>query len=126
MTATCTRGSVVTIRPLPSFVTRTTVPVSATAKLAPGIPMSACRHVPAEALHVLDELLEMAIEVLERRLLDRAGPVTKGIALGKLAERLAPELEELRGRDRQRLLEEAVLQRAPGAIAERGGQLAVH
>jgi len=44
ITATWTRGSEVTIRPLPSLVTRTTVPVSATAKLAPVIPRSAWRN----------------------------------------------------------------------------------
>ena len=44
ITATCTRGSEVTMRPLPSLVTSTTVPVSATAKLAPVIPMSASRN----------------------------------------------------------------------------------
>ena len=44
MSATWIRGSEVTIRPLPSLVTRTTVPVSATAKLAPVIPMSAWRN----------------------------------------------------------------------------------
>ena len=44
MTATWIRGSEVTMRPLPSLVTRTTVPVSATAKLAPVIPMSAWRN----------------------------------------------------------------------------------
>src|SRR5881409_10295 len=44
ITATCTRGSDVVMRPLPSLVTRTTVPVSATAKLAPVIPRSAWRN----------------------------------------------------------------------------------
>ena len=44
ITATWRRGSVVTMRPLPSLVTRTTVPVSATAKLAPVMPMSAWRN----------------------------------------------------------------------------------
>ncbi len=44
ITATCTRGSEVTIRPLPSLVTSTMVPVSATPKLAPVIPRSACRN----------------------------------------------------------------------------------
>ena len=44
MIATCTRGSDVTIRPFPSLVTSTTVPVSATAKLAPVIPRSAWRN----------------------------------------------------------------------------------
>ena len=44
MRATWIRGSEVTIRPLPSLVTSTTVPVSATAKLAPVIPMSAWRN----------------------------------------------------------------------------------
>jgi len=38
---TCTRGSVVVMRPLPSLVTMTVVPVSATRKLAPVTP---CRR----------------------------------------------------------------------------------
>jgi hypothetical protein len=44
------RGSEVTMRPLPSLVTSTTVPVSATAKLAPVIPMSAWRNFSRSAL----------------------------------------------------------------------------
>ena len=44
ITATCTRGSEVAMRPLPSLVTRTTVPVSATAKFAPVMPRSACKN----------------------------------------------------------------------------------
>src|SRR4030095_7962252 len=44
ITATCTRGSEVAMRPLPSLVTRTTVPVSATAKFAPVMPRSAFRN----------------------------------------------------------------------------------
>ena len=39
--ATCTRGMDVHMRPLPSLVTSTTVPVSATMKFAPVMPMSA-------------------------------------------------------------------------------------
>ena len=39
--ATCTRGAVVQKRMFPSFSTNTTVPVSATRKLAPLMPMSA-------------------------------------------------------------------------------------
>ena len=39
--ATCIRGTEVHIRPLPSFVTKVMVPVSATAKLAPVMPISA-------------------------------------------------------------------------------------
>ena len=42
--ATWMRGNVVTIRPLPSFVTRQMDPVSATPKFAPVIPMSARRN----------------------------------------------------------------------------------
>ena len=44
MSATCTRGSVVVSRPLPSFVTRQMLPVSATPKLPPLMPMSALRN----------------------------------------------------------------------------------
>ena len=40
----CTGGSEVTIRPLPSLVTRQMVPVSATAKLPPVMPTSAERN----------------------------------------------------------------------------------
>ena len=42
--ATCTRGKVVDMRPLPSLVTRQTVPFSTTPKFAPVIPMSARRN----------------------------------------------------------------------------------
>ena len=44
ITATCTGGSEVTIRPLPSFVTITTDPVSAMPKLTPEMPISASRN----------------------------------------------------------------------------------
>ena len=43
MSATCTRGTVVVSRPLPSFVQMQRLPVSATPKLPPEIPMSALR-----------------------------------------------------------------------------------
>jgi hypothetical protein len=43
-TATCRSGRVVHMRPLPSLVTSTSVPVSATRKLAPERPMSAARN----------------------------------------------------------------------------------
>ena len=43
-TATCTGGSAVTRRPLPSLVTSTIEPVSATAMLAPVMPTSAARN----------------------------------------------------------------------------------
>ena len=46
MMATCMRGIDVHMRPLPSLVTRTTVPVSATTKLAPVIPISASTNLP--------------------------------------------------------------------------------
>jgi EAL domain-containing protein (putative c-di-GMP-specific phosphodiesterase class I) len=63
--------------------------------------------VAAEALDVVDQLLEIVIEPRERRLLDRAGAVAERVAFGKLAERLAAEIDELGGRDRERLLQEA-------------------
>ncbi len=44
MTATCTRGTVVTMRPLPSLVTSTTLPVSATPRFTPVMPRSASRN----------------------------------------------------------------------------------
>ena len=43
-TATCTGGTVVHMRPLPSLVTVTMVPVSATRKLPPEMPISAARN----------------------------------------------------------------------------------
>ena len=43
MIAMCTGGSDEHMRPLPSFVTSTIVPVSATAKLTPVIPTGASR-----------------------------------------------------------------------------------
>ena len=46
MIATWTRGIDVHILPLPSLVTSTSVPVSATRKLAPVIPMSASMNLP--------------------------------------------------------------------------------
>ena len=48
--ATWILGRVVTRRAFPSFVTRTSVPVSATAMLAPEIPMSASRNVGRSSL----------------------------------------------------------------------------
>ena len=47
--------------------------------------------------------LEIVIEALERRLLDGARAVAQRLALGKLAERLAPQPDELRGGDVERL-----------------------
>ena len=44
ISATCTRGSVVVSRPLPSFVQMQRLPVSATPKLPPEMPMSALRN----------------------------------------------------------------------------------
>ncbi|OPZ45651.1 MAG: hypothetical protein BWY94_01188 [Actinobacteria bacterium ADurb.BinA094] len=44
MTAMWVRGRVVDMRPLPSFVTSTTVPVAATPRLTPEIPTSALRN----------------------------------------------------------------------------------
>ena len=44
VTAMCTGGTPVDIRPLPSFSTSSRVPVSATAKLTPETPMSAAKN----------------------------------------------------------------------------------
>ena len=44
ISATCTRGSDVVSRPLPSLVVMQTLPVAATPKLPPEMPMSACRN----------------------------------------------------------------------------------
>src|SRR5206468_2361039 len=189
-----TRGSEVTMRPLPSLVTRTMLPVSAIAKFAPVMPRSAWRNfsrsspraifvstsgsaatvrrsslakrsatwplvlwiagammcdgrswaswmmysprsvstgvIPAcssaslrwissEALDVVDQLLEVAIEVLERRLLDFPRHVAELLPLREVAERLAAEPDELGRRDGQRLLEKRILHRVAGALAER-------
>ncbi len=43
ISATCTRGRDVVSRPLPSFVVMQTLPVAATPKLPPEMPMSAWR-----------------------------------------------------------------------------------
>ena len=56
ISATCTRGSVVVSRPLPSFVVMQTLPVSATPKLPPEMPMSAlqepgAQHAPRQRRH---------------------------------------------------------------------------
>jgi hypothetical protein len=42
----------------------------------------------AELLHVVDELLQVVIEALERGLLDRAGAIAQRFALGELVEGL--------------------------------------
>src|SRR2546430_15302770 len=78
-------------------------------------------HPPPEALDVPDQLLEVAIEVLQRRFLDLPRPVTEALTLGEGVERLAAEPDELRRRDGQRLLEEGVFHRAAGvpAVGER-------
>src|SRR5699024_2586460 len=44
ITVTCVFGNVVTIRAFPSFVTKANEPDSATAKLQPVIPISACKN----------------------------------------------------------------------------------
>src|SRR5207253_1778923 len=64
-------------------------------------------------------LLEVAIEVLERRLLDLPRHVAELLPLREVAERLAAEPDELGRRDGQRLLEKRILHRAAGALAER-------
>src|SRR2546430_15717658 len=73
----------------------------------------------AEALDVLDQLLELAVEVRTRRLLDLPRPIAQRIALGEVAECPAAQPDELRRRDGQRLLEKRVLHRAVGAPAKR-------
>ena len=51
--ATCSVGTVVTIRPFPSFVNRTRLPVSVAAKFAPEIPASAERNFSRSALRAI-------------------------------------------------------------------------
>src|SRR5207245_7415769 len=46
-------------------------------------------HPPPEALDVPDQLLEVAIEVLQRRFLDLPRPVTEALTLGEGVDRLA-------------------------------------
>ena len=48
--AMCTCGKVVTMRPLPSLVTRHNIPFSAIPKFTPEIPTSACRNVSRSTL----------------------------------------------------------------------------
>src|SRR4029450_807630 len=63
----------------------------------------------------------MVIELLERRFLDGPGPVPQRLALGKVREGLAAQVDELGGGDREGLLEDRVVERAVGALPERRG-----
>src|SRR5207245_8253758 len=76
-------------------------------------------HVAAEPLDVGHERLEVLVQPLERRLLDGAGAVAQRLALGKVAEGLVAQRDELRRRDVQRLVQEAIAERLPRALAER-------
>ena len=82
--------------------------------------------VAAAALDALDQPLEPVVEALQRRLLDRPGLVAQGVALGQLGEGLAPQRDELGGGNRERLLQEAVVEGAARALAERRRQLRLH
>src|SRR6185503_6656880 len=76
-------------------------------------------HVPAARLDVADQSIEVLIERLERGFLDLARVVAEAVAVRQRVERLAAQADELRRRDVERLLEEAVAERLPGALAER-------
>src|SRR5207247_2236908 len=149
ITATCTRGSEVAMRPLPSLVTRTTVPVSATAKLAPVMPRSAVRNFSRNSSRailvrtsgsagrpgrfssrenssatwpfVLWLAGAMMRQALEGRLRDGAGTVAQPLPLGKVAEGLAAQRDELGGRDIERLVQESVAEGLGGALPQRRG-----
>ena len=81
--------------------------------------------VAAQPLDVADERLQMMIEPLESRFLDRPRPVPQGFALGEAREGLAAQVDELGGGDREGLLEERIVERAVGALPERSGDLMV-
>src|SRR5437762_940599 len=74
-----------------------------------------------DPLDVGDERLEVRVQPLERRLLDGAGAVAQRLALGKVPEGLAAQRDELRRRDVERLVPEAVPQGVGGALAEGRG-----
>src|SRR5262249_6772230 len=76
-------------------------------------------HVPAQPLHVVGQLSQVDVELLERRLLDRTGLVTERITFGKAGERVFAKIDELGRRDREGLLEEPILERARRALLER-------
>ena len=81
--------------------------------------------VAAQLLDVADERLQMVIEPLEGRFLDRPRLVPQGFALGKAREGLAAQVDELGGGDRECLLEERIVERAVGALPERSGELMI-
>ena len=97
----CTRGSELTSRPLPSFVTRQTEPVSPTPKLAPGdADVGVEEDLPELAARRLRERLELRRDglALDRReelgdvlgrLLDRGRDDVDGVLAGELDDVLA-------------------------------------
>src|SRR4029077_3434342 len=80
-------------------------------------------HVSPAPLDVVDELIEIVIQPLERGLLDGPRAVAQSLALREFVERLAPEVDELRGRDGQRLAQELIVEGRRRALAERSRQL---
>jgi len=54
------------------------------------------------------------VQALERGLLDRARLIAQRLALGELGEGLTPERDELGGGDRERFLQEAVVEGTAG------------
>src|SRR5262252_2253602 len=64
--------------------------------------------VAAQPLHVVGEALEMAVEVLERRLLDGAGAIAQRFARRVARKGLLAETDELRGGDGECFLEVGV------------------
>src|SRR5262249_23028777 len=76
-------------------------------------------HVPAHPLHVVCQLTEVHVELLERRLLDRTGLVTERIAFREAREGVFAKVDELGRRDREGLLEKPILERARGTLLKR-------
>ncbi len=103
MTAMCTGGSDEHMRPFPSFVTRTIVPVSATAKLTPVIPTGRLEEPAAEM--VAGERRELGGVVADRaagQRLEQVAHLIRGLVdrgdddvLGRLTGRLDDELAEV-------------------------------
>src|SRR5688572_16132363 len=61
------------------------------------------------------------VQALEGRLLDGPGPVAQLLALEEPGERLAPEVDEPRGGDGERLLEEGVVEGAGRSLPKLHG-----
>jgi hypothetical protein len=83
MTAICTSGTVVDRRPLPSFSTSHSVPVSAAAKLTPDRPMSASTNAWQRAAAGLDQ----RVDVFRVRVPGCAARTARDVGLGLVDRR---------------------------------------